>query len=93
MAIPFACGMIWLTYKQRIVFIITITLLLGVGSMHATLEKNYVVFPIIKDGEVTFLYDGYIDVYPDKSGSFRKKNESELTCSGCGEIAKTAVFA
>jgi hypothetical protein len=71
----------------------TLLLCLGAVAVNLTLEKNPLVFPILGNGRVTIVRDGYQRTWTrDGSGSFSPGDKKELPCTGCGEARYTRLL-
>ena len=54
--------------------------------INLNLEKSTLVFPILSNGTVTIIKDGYLRTYADGSGGYSEDNVEKFKCARCGEI-------
>ena len=69
----------WTYYLQ----VITITALSITCSL--TLTRNPLLYPILSEGTLTVLEDGFIKKYSDQSAAFTLTDVDDIDCSGCGQ--------
>lgn len=94
MAIPFMALMIWISkfkLKNKSLFYFSIALIIfSIGVSH-TQTRNPILFPIISDGYIEILENGYQLTFSDGSGGFSLDNKEDIACIGCGEVIYTEV--
>lgn len=90
MAIPFMLYMLWVSkfkFQKNILLYVSIFFIIFSIIISHTQTKNPVLYPILSDGYVEILEDGYHDEYSDGSGGFLSYEEKDRDgCVGCGEI-------
>jgi hypothetical protein len=59
--------------------------------INTTLERNPFIFPILQNGQVTFLTDGYITIYSDDSWAFQSDIHKDSECIWCWETRNIPV--
>lgn len=95
MAIPFMVFILWVS-KSKLrntgLFYFSIVFIALSIIISYTQTENPVLFPIISDGYVEVLKDGYQRTFVDDgSGGFVLEKDSIPRCTGCGEVKYTKI--
>lgn len=71
MAVPFMIFLMVVTFRSdKRIFLLTLAFVLLCIATSLTRDKNPLLYPIIHNGEITVLQDGYQVTYQDGSGGF-----------------------
>ncbi len=76
--------------KSKKLSFLAIVIILTSIYCNLTLTQNTYLYPILDEGHLIPLEDGFIHQYSDNSAGFYK-DDQEISCTGCGEVKKHSI--